>query len=354
MKKIKYKLNIGLVALLLAVLITSCNDVDYNGIVLDKPIAEFSIPDSSDIGVNGTIYTINSSANGTDYFWYINDSLVSEGIEPVLSFNKLGPNTLKLVAQNGIDGNFLTHEFKQDFDVTASAFAYFTTESIVKRGDLLSLINKSARATKYLWEFGDDDETTSVEETPSFAYAEAGEYTISLTVENEDGKKSTWTHNITVIAPIYEEYFDEEYLTLEEFGWSAFDGGTIGETWVVHDIWSGYHDCAYIYGLSDANWNGVDDWLVSPKLTYNGKASLSLKIHQTRIRPIKIWIAKKVPGSPDDFTIKVEEVVLESTGEWVDYTFSLKEHVSDGEEFYIGFHIDETGAITRIDNVVVV
>ena len=57
-------------------------------------------------------------------------------------------------------------------------------------------INNSINADSYFWDFG--DETISQEETPIHTYAEAGEYTISLLVENACGV-DTLSQSIVVI-----------------------------------------------------------------------------------------------------------------------------------------------------------
>ena len=362
MKKIIYKLNIGLVAMLLTLFFASCNDVEYTGIVLDAPVAGFAIPDSSDIGLNGRVLTANTSVNGVDYFWYINDSLVSEEIEPVLSFTKLGSTTLKMVAQNGVNGNFLTSEFEQTYEVTASAFAYFTADTIAKKGVEFSVMNKSARATNYLWDFGDD--STSTEESPVHIFAEAGDYTITLTVKNEDGVETAWTSDVTVVAPLLEENFTDT-VPLPE-GWTAIDGGTSDNTWSA-GFYSSYNNKWFYYDYvsmsagSFSNADGVDDWLATPKVTYDGEAALIFDIWQSinpefsPAIPVKIWIAKKAPESGADFTIPLGEVNLtvDDTRLWITKEFSLKEHVSEGEEFYIGFHVDAVGASPRLDNIVI-
>ena len=304
-------------------------------------------------------FTANTSVHGVDYFWYINDSLVSEEIEPVLSFTNTGTNTLRMVAQNGLPGNFLTSEFEQTVEVTTSAFAYFTMPAVVKKGEEIPFVNKSARATKYLWDFGDDN--TSEEETPAFAFAAAGEYTITLTVENGDGKKSTWTSDVTVIAPLFEELFNED-VNLPE-GWSVIDGGTAGNTWNGLG-WGGYEDHVSISLYYYYNTDGVDDWLVTPKITYDGEAVLTFDIKQDIFAgfddfaavPVSVKLSKTNAESGEDFTIEVGVINLKDDegSIWVPQTFELSNYLSEGEEFHIGFHVNTSGAATYLDNVVVI
>lgn len=59
--------------------------------------------------------------------------------------------------------------------------------------------NSSTDADEYLWDFG-DEEGTSAAENPSHTYAEAGEYTVSLTATGEGGAVETFK-SVTVTAP---------------------------------------------------------------------------------------------------------------------------------------------------------
>ncbi len=356
----KFKLKTLFASFLAVLLLAACNEVEDYSIVLDAPVAGYSILDSSDMGLNGRILTVNTSENGVDYFWYINDSLVSEEVEPELSFFNLGATTLKLVAQNGVNGNFRTSETEQKFEVTASAFAYFTAPMVAKKGKAFQPLNKSARATEYLWDFGDD--STSTEENPVHIYDSVGEFTITLTVKNEDGVETAWTSDVTVVAPLLEENFTDT-VPLPE-GWTAIDGGTSDNTWSAgfsyNNKWF-YYDYVSMSAGSFSNADGVDDWLATPKVTYDGEAALIFDIWQSinpewsPAIPVKIWIAKKAPESGADFTIPLGEVNLtvDDTRVWITKEFSLKEHVSEGEEFYIGFHVDAIGASPRLDNIVI-
>ncbi|WP_258101588.1 PKD domain-containing protein [Marinoscillum pacificum] len=64
-----------------------------------KPEVAFSL--SNDYGVPPfSLATSNLTENGTEYFWYINDELVSSAAEPSLSFTETGRNEVKLVTVN--------------------------------------------------------------------------------------------------------------------------------------------------------------------------------------------------------------------------------------------------------------
>ncbi|MDD4489480.1 MAG: PKD domain-containing protein [Paludibacter sp.] len=63
----------------------------------------------------------------------------------------------------------------------------------------VTFTNTSKDATSYVWDFG--DETTSTEANPVHTYAEAGDYTVTLTAKNGDESK-TVTEEISLTKPL--------------------------------------------------------------------------------------------------------------------------------------------------------
>ena len=57
----------------------------------------------------------------------------------------------------------------------------------------------SVNGSSFSWTFGDGN--TSTEANPLHTYAEEGSYTVTLTVENDEGKTDETTASITVMAP---------------------------------------------------------------------------------------------------------------------------------------------------------
>ena len=53
----------------------------------------------------------------------------------------------------------------------------------------------------YLWEFGDESNSTSTEQNPSFTYTKEGVYTVAMTIIDNHGLKASSSQSITVLDP---------------------------------------------------------------------------------------------------------------------------------------------------------
>lgn len=64
----------------------------------------------------------------------------------------------------------------------------------------VSFTNFSVNADSYAWTFGDG--ATSTEENPTYAYAEADTYTVTLVASNEEGTSSEFSADVTITDPL--------------------------------------------------------------------------------------------------------------------------------------------------------
>jgi hypothetical protein len=81
-------------------------------------------------------------------------------------------------------------------ELSEAAFSFTPANS--EAGDTIYFQNLSENATSSQWDFGDG--SSSSEEAPVHFYSLQGEYTITLTVSNEDGSDET-SKSITILAP---------------------------------------------------------------------------------------------------------------------------------------------------------
>jgi PKD repeat protein len=66
---------------------------------------------------------------------------------------------------------------------------------------VVDFTNQSALATTYLWKFGDKNNSTSEQYSPSFTFTELGNYLVQLTASNEVGCFDVFEKSIAVVIP---------------------------------------------------------------------------------------------------------------------------------------------------------
>lgn len=170
--------------ILTAFLMVGCSSDDdvilepSSGFLMGKLITEATV--GEDVQFN------SSAANADAYHWDFGDGTKSEEKNPVKPYFDSGVYTVTLTVENK-DG---TDSFSQE--ITVLPFVDFKVENA---GDLsteseVMFTNLSKGADAYEWNFGDEDESVSEDENPSFNYTEDGVYTVTLTAVGAGGSKS--------------------------------------------------------------------------------------------------------------------------------------------------------------------
>lgn len=98
--------------------------------------------------------------------------------------------------------------------------------------------SKGTTIKSYLWEFGDEDESTSTDQSPVFTYKKDGTYVVALTVTDSNDLKSRSTRTVKVINPTKADFTldREEYYLGDEV--KFFDASTTkGSTTIVGWHW---------------------------------------------------------------------------------------------------------------------
>lgn len=103
----------------------------------------------------------------------------------------------------------------------------FTDNTVPSRGTTIK---------SYLWEFGDEEGSTSAEQTPTFTYKKDGSYTVKLTVTDSNDLKSSATRTVLVINPTKADFTvdKEEYFLGDEVKFmdaSTTKGSTTITSW---------------------------------------------------------------------------------------------------------------------------
>lgn len=129
------------------------------------------------------VHFTNLSLYASSYVWDFGDGGQSNLENPTYTYYNAGEYTVSLTAIG--EGGENTVQHIDSILVRPQAFAYFTPSktTVYIPNDPITFFNISQNATTYQWDFGDG--LTSVEENPVHYYTEMGNFTVTLTANNE-------------------------------------------------------------------------------------------------------------------------------------------------------------------------
>ncbi len=144
---------------------------------------------------------INASTNARSYAWDFGvegtDEDTSVDYQPSYTYAEAGTYTVSLTVRG--DGGLTTDTFTMD--VTVAEEMIMPMAGFTSAADFLmvTFTDTSENAVSYAWDFG-DGAGTSTEASPTYTYAEAGTYTVSLMVTSETDNTDVFTADVTVDA----------------------------------------------------------------------------------------------------------------------------------------------------------
>jgi gliding motility-associated-like protein len=125
---------------------------------------------------------INLSTSADSYYWVFGNGSASTDETPVTIYSESGKYEVTLYAQNETD----TSISKKSVYVNRAPIANFDViPSETTTYKEIDFINKSSGAVRYLWDFGDGENSELYE--PIHSYSAEGMYDISLSVWSESG-----------------------------------------------------------------------------------------------------------------------------------------------------------------------
>lgn len=205
------------------VFVTSCKDDDtiYN----TAARAGFTVGDTYDVGEPITFTDTTVPEEGTtivSYLWEFGDEAGSTSTEsnPTFTYTKDGEYTVRLTVT---DSNDLKARSEKVIIIVNPTNPDFTTDKEeYEMGELIHFTDATTTKsgttiTAWHWTFGDEAESTSDEQNPTFVYDVAGSYAVTLTVTDSYDLQSSVTKNITVYDPA-------AAVSME---WSALLGGNV-------------------------------------------------------------------------------------------------------------------------------
>ena len=181
------------------------NATSMNVTVLNRPpIVIFT--ESTEIVYTGEAITFNASdsydSDGSivSYFWDFGDETNATGVTTEHSYPLEGDYTVTLTVTDDDDATNSTSASKTVLNrppvavFTESAENVYTNETIYFNAS--DSHDSDGNITSYFWEFGDGTNDTGV--VVEHAYADDGNYTVTLTVTDDDGATGTATATKTV------------------------------------------------------------------------------------------------------------------------------------------------------------
>ena len=174
------------------------------------------------VKIGEVIQFANKSQNGTAYTWSFGDGTTSKEVSPKKSYQSSNVFLVSLVS-TGAGGTTISN-----MEITVTPASNFTVvdEENLSAKIPVKFTNTSLGATTYSWSFGDANNSTSTEESPTFIYPTEGTFTVSLTTSTVYGS-NTFTKEVVIgMAPetpadlYYIDYTDDfiRKLTLDDSG----------------------------------------------------------------------------------------------------------------------------------------
>ena len=163
------------------------------------PIANFEV-DNAEGCPDFTVNFINSTQNGTTYYWDFGDGSSSTVTNPEAHVYTVPGRYNVLLTAYGPDNKNVTKDTVITvYQAPEADFDYSPDSLYVEQN--MRCYNYSENSTSYLWEFGTGD--TSVQPSPTYRYAEPGEYIIILWASNLNACTDSVSKTVKVLEDGY-------------------------------------------------------------------------------------------------------------------------------------------------------
>ncbi len=199
--------------------------------------------------------------NEVTYNWYKNEQLIETDPILIVSPNHTTTYTLEAIAPNGCISTDEVTVFIDKTLETCPPIADFFADTLICLGDSLHITNNTSeeQPLSYIWDFGNGDSSTLAE--PSYLYAQAGTYTINLTVTDTFGYSNSFAQQVivhplpvadicndTTVNKCYEAYLsvNEAYL----YEWTP--GSSLNDSTIFNPIATPTESTTYYVIVTDS------------------------------------------------------------------------------------------------------
>ena len=168
-------------------------------IIVDEAPSDDEVPPVADFNANPrggnaplSVHFTDSSLNATEWDWDFGDEATSTLQNPMHNYTEAGNYVVNLTVSNGNGTDLKTLEIivaEASSEDKVLPVANFNANPTSGPAPLsVRFTDRSQNATGWNWNFGDGN--TSIAKNPINTYSKAGNYTVTLTVSNENGTNS--------------------------------------------------------------------------------------------------------------------------------------------------------------------
>ncbi|MBS1741711.1 MAG: PKD domain-containing protein [Bacteroidetes bacterium] len=148
-------------------------------------------------------FTFTGGGAGTEFYWSFGDGTFStdpSNANPTHYYPNPGVYAVQLIVKDTNTCNKIDTSAYFNITVLEKPVAKFTfTPNPPQRNTATQFINQSTGATRYLWDFGEEGET-STEVNPKHQFNATGSFTVTLTAYNQNNCDSTVTLRVDAIV----------------------------------------------------------------------------------------------------------------------------------------------------------
>ena len=161
-----------------------CSDDGVETINIISPTPELAFIGRGEGCAPFTVNFTNMSQYANNYKWHFGDGTTVLSENATHTFNEAGTYdiTLEAISYDGVLVEETQYASVTVFPRAQSDFSLFPTE-VFAPGEPIQFYNLSTDADEFVWYFGDGE--TSSDENPTYEYTNAGNYSVTLTANNE-------------------------------------------------------------------------------------------------------------------------------------------------------------------------
>ena len=317
--------------------------------------------DLPDMPVRWGLYNrdnFNQVAIATEVGVWVSDDITSSSVVWNPSNDGLANTRVDMLAMNSNGemsaGTFGRGQFTSPgFTSTAPLNAAFSPSKTSGVFPLeVDFVDRSTgNVTSWTWDFGDG--SSSNEQNPTHVFADAGRYSISLTVDDGTNNSITTKNNLiwatAVQDTLYEEGFEStpygriDFMGRDTYSWTIFNQNNDAESfsWWYYIAGNGAAEGSHwMAGLGMAGAGDADDWLVSPLLHLRPGTDNILSFYTNMNAGSETYDILLSPSGSlalEDFTVTLANVVDENTGTWTPQSYDLSAYA--GSKIRIAIHV---------------